>query len=386
MQATKPPDPPRPAAGGSARRVAALVRKELLQILRDPSSILIAGILPLLLLFLFGYGVSLDLKNVAVCVVVETPTPEASSFAASFVHSRFFAMREVRDRRACEADLVAGRIKGIVALPAPYSARAARGESSPIEVLVDGSDPNTAGLVQNYALGLWRTWLSQEQVSNAGAAAAPVTLVPRFWYNPAHESAQFLLPGLVAVNMTLIGTLLTALVMAREWERGTMEALMSTPIGTIELLAGKLAPYFLLGMAAMALSVGSAVLVFDVPFRGSFMALSAISAVFLLCMLAFGLLVSTLARNQFVASQAALIVGFLPAIMLSGFLFEISSMPAPIRILTYIMPARYFVPSLQTLFLVGDIAAILVPNGLAMAAITIVLLIAVGRVTRLRLD
>jgi ABC-2 type transport system permease protein len=384
MQATKRPDRRHRASFGPARRIAALVRKETLQILRDPSSILIAGILPLLLLFLFGYGVSLDLKNVAVCVVDETPTPDSASFAASFAHSRFFTMREVRDRRQCEADLVAGRIKGIIAVPAPFAARAARGEASPIEVLVDGSDPNTAGLVQNYVVGLWRTWLAVESVP--GAAAPPVTLVPRFWYNPAHDSAEFLLPGLVAVNMTLIGTLLTALVVAREWERGTMEALMSTPIGTLELLAGKLAPYFLLGMAAMALSVGAAVLVFDVPFRGSFAALGAISAVFLLCMLAFGLLVSTLARNQFVASQAALIVGFLPAIMLSGFLFEIASMPLPIRILTYVLPARYFVPSLQTLFLVGDVSAVLVPNGLAMAAIAAIVLIAVSRVTRMRLD
>jgi ABC-2 type transport system permease protein len=253
-------------------------------------------------------------------------------------------------------------------------------------VLVDGSDPNTASLVENYVTGLWLAWQAEEQVSSARDAAPPVTLVPRFWYNPAHESADFLLPGLVAVNMTLIGTLLTALVVAREWERGTMEALMSTPIATIELLVGKIAPYFVLGMASMALSVGASIYVFAVPFRGSFWALGLISAVFLLCMLAFGLLVSTLARNQFVASQAALIVGFLPAIMLSGFLFEIASMPLPIRLLTYALPVRYFVPSLQTLFLVGDVPAILVPNGLAMAGIAAVLLTAVGRITRLRLD
>jgi ABC-2 type transport system permease protein len=387
MRATKPPESPPPAGRGSpARRVFALARKELLQILRDPSAILIAGILPLLLLFLFGYGVSLDLKNVAVCVVVETPTLEATSFAASFAQSRFFSMREVRDRRQCEDDLVAGRVKGIIALPATFSRLAGRGETSPIQVLVDGSDPNTASLVQNYVMGLWRTWVAQEQTMRAMQAAAAVMAVPRFWYNPAHESAQFLLPGLVAVNMTLIGLLLTALVVAREWERGTMEALMSTPIGTLELLVGKLAPYFILGMAAMGLSVGAAVLVFGVPFRGSLAALSAISSVFLLCMLALGLLISTATRNQFVASQAALIAGFLPAIMLSGFLFEIASMPWPIRLITYAMPARYFVPSLQTLFLAGDIPAVLVPNGLAMGAIAAILLLAVARVTRLRLD
>jgi ABC-2 type transport system permease protein len=383
---TPPPDAAPRRGSGPGRRVLALARKELLQILRDPSAILIAGVLPLLLLFLFGFGVSLDLKNVAVCLVVESPTNEATSFAASFAHSSFFAMREVRDRRACEGDLVAGRVKGIVALPATFSRQAIGGETAPIQVLVDGSDPNTASLVQNYVTGLWHTWQSQQQIITAGAAAPTVTPVPRFWYNPAHESADFLLPGLVAVNMTLIGLLLTALVVAREWERGTMEALMSTPIGTFELLLGKLAPYFLLGMAAMGLSVGAAVVVFGVPFRGSVFALAAISSVFLLCMLALGLLISTAARNQFVASQAALIAGFLPAIILSGFLFEIASMPLPIRLLTYAMPARYFVPSLQTLFLAGDIGAVLVPNGLAMAGIAAILLAAVARVTRLRLD
>ena len=386
MRATKPPEAAGAGRGSRSRRVFALARKELLQILRDPSAILIAGILPLLLLFLFGFGVSLDLKNVAVCVVVENPTPEATSFAASFVQSRFFAMREVRDRRQCEADLVSGRVKGIIVLPATFSRRAEGGETAPIQVLVDGSDPNTASLVENYVMGLWRTWIAQEQLTRAVPAALGVMPVPRFWYNPAHESAEFLLPGLVAVNMTLIGLLLTALVVAREWERGTMEALMSTPIGTLELLVGKLAPYFVLGMAAMGLSVGAAVLVFGVPFRGSLLALCGISSVFLLCMLALGLLISTATRNQFVASQAALIVGFLPAIMLSGFLFEIASMPWPIRLLTYAMPARYFVPSLQTLFLAGDIPAVLVPNGAAMAAIAAILLAAVARVTRMRLD
>lgn len=383
---TTRPDPAAIKAASPARRIIALVGKEARQMLRDPSSVLIAGILPLLLLFLFGYGVSLDLKNVVVCVVVEAATPDADAFAASFAHSRFFAMRAVRDRRDCEPDLVAGRVKGIVALPAPFAARAARGEASPIQVLVDGSDPNTASLVANYVTGLWQSWLSEEQTSSAREAAPPVTVAPRFWYNPAHESAQFLLPGLVAVNMTLIATLLTALVVAREWERGTMEALMSTPIGVIELLVGKLTPYFLLGMTAMALSVGTAIYVFAVPFRGSFAALGAISAIFLLCMLSFGLLISTVTRNQFVASQAALIAGFLPAIMLSGFLFEIASMPLPIRILANLLPSRYFVSSLQTLFLVGDVRAVLLPNGLALAAIASVLLTAVGRITRLRLD
>jgi len=382
----KPREPQARAPGAPLRRIAALVRKETLQVLRDPSSILIGGILPLVLLFLFGYGVSLDLRRVPLCLAIETPSLAATSFAASFEHSGFFAPREVRDRRLCEEDLVGGRIKGIVVAAADFAAHIGREETAPLQVLVDGSDPNTASLIQNYVLGAWTNWAQMEPMSGVAAAPAPVMAVPRIWYNPEHESAQFLLPGLVAVNMTLIGMLLTALVVAREWERGTMEALMSSPLGALELLAGKLVPYFLLGMAAMGLSVGTAILVFGVPFRGSIAALGVMSTLFLLCMLALGLLISTVTRNQFVASQAALIAGFLPAIMLSGFLFEISSMPWPIRMLSYALPARYFVPSLQTLFLAGDIRAVLVPNGLALAGMAALLLAAVLLRTRLRLD
>ena len=378
---------PRVAGGWQrARRIFGLIRKETLQILRDPSSIMIAGVLPLLFLFIFGFAVSLDLDNVGICLVVEQPTPVATSFAAALTNSRFFAVRETRDRRACAGDLVAGRIKAIVVVPAWFAASTARGAPAAIQVLVDGSDPNSAGLVQNYIQGLWQNWLVQDGLERAAPIAPPVSVASRVWFNPAHESRNFLLPGLVAVIMTLIGTLLTALVVAREWERGTMEALMSTPIGIVELLIGKLAPYFILGMGAMVLSVAASVAIFAVPFRGSYTALAAVSAVFLICMLAFGLFISTVTRNQFVASQAALIAGFLPALLLSGFLFEIGSMPLPIRIIANALPARYFVPSLQTLFLVGDVGAVLLPNAAAMTGMAVVLLLATARVTRLRLD
>jgi ABC-2 type transport system permease protein len=373
-------------SSGRARRVAGLTRKETLQVIRDPSSIVIAVLLPLLLLFLFGYGVSLDLRRIAVCLVVEQPTAETGSFAASFTNSRFFDVRQSRDRRPCERDLVAGRNKGVVVLVSDFSTRSARGNDAPIQVLVDGSDPNTAGLIENYVQGVWENWVLQQRLTAGASPPAAVAIVPRVWFNPELSSRNFLLPGLVAVIMSLIGTILTALVVAREWERGTMEALMSTPLGILELLIGKLTPYFVLGMTAMAVSVAVSILVFGVPFRGSILVLAGVSAVFLLCMLAFGLLISTVARSQFVASQAALVVGFLPAVMLSGLIFEIDSMPLPIRLLTRILPARYFVPSLQTLFLAGDVGAVLVPNVLALAAIAAVLLLVTARNTRMRLD
>jgi ABC-2 type transport system permease protein len=376
---------------GSLRRVLGLIRKETLQIVRDPSSFLIAGLLPLLLLFIFGTGVSLDLRRVPVGVVVEQPTPETDTLLASFRNSRYFAVREARNRAEVEPDLVAGRLKGVIVLRADFGEKLGRGETAPVQVIVDGSDPNTAGLVQGYAQGVWQNWLQQEAASKAvlldrPSARAPVLPEPRFWFNPDVNSRDFLLPGAVAIVLTLIGTLLTALVVAREWERGTMEAVLATPASSRELLAGKIVPYFFLGMGAMGLSSVSAVFLFGVPFRGSVLALAGVSAAYLAVMLALGLLISTVTRNQFAASQVALIVGFLPAFELSGFIFEIDSMPAPIRLLTHFLPPRYFVSSLQTIFLAGDVPEVLVPNTLVLLGFAAVLFFALVRATRSRLE
>jgi ABC-2 type transport system permease protein len=376
---------------GKLRRIAALVRKEGLQILRDPSSFLIAGVLPLLLLFIFAYGVTLDLRRVPVGVVVEQATPETDSFLASFHNSRYFTVRLAHHRKEVEADLVSGRLKGVVVLPADFSDRLGRGETAPIQVLVDGSDPNTAGLVQLYVQGLWSNWVEQEAASRAGLADRPqaiplVRAEPRVWFNENFNSRAALLPGAVAIVLTLIGTLLTSLVVAREWERGTMEALLSTPVSPGELLLGKLVPYFVLGMGSMALSVSVTVFLLGVPFRASILALVAVSAAYLAVMLPLGLLISTVTRNQFAASLAAIISGFLPAFELSGFIFEIDSMPAPVRLLTSVLPARYFVSSLQTIFLAGDVASVLVPNGLVLVGMATVLFIALRWNTRVRLE
>jgi ABC-2 type transport system permease protein len=376
---------------GRLRRIAGLIHKETLQIFRDPSSFLIAGVLPLLLLFIFGFGVTLDLRRVPIAVVVEVATPETDSFLASFRNSRYFEVRFARHRGEVEEDLVSGRVKGVVVLAADFSRRLGAGDTAPIQVLVDGSDPNTAGLVMNYVQGLWNNWVQQESTSRADLVdrpqAAPLlSAEPRIWFNPELNSQYALLPGAVGIVLTLIGTLLTSLVVAREWERGTMEALLATPVTPGELLVGKVVPYFALGMIAMILSVAVTVFGFGVPFRGSVLALTALSSAYLLVMLGLGLLISTVTKNQFAASQAALIVAFLPAFELSGFIFEIDSMPAPIRLLAYLLPPRYFVSSLQTIFLTGDVASVLVPNGLVLLAMAAGLFLALIRATRVRLE
>lgn len=390
----EPRDPIKNTSTGTRawlRRVSGLVRKELLQILRDPSSYLLAVVLPLLLLFIFGQGVTLDLREVDIAVVVEQSTPEADSLLVSFCNSRYFTVTVARHRAEVEDLLVAGRIKGIVVLAADFTDRLGREETAPIQVLVDGSDPNTSGLVMNYVQGVWNNWLEQESLGNSNLVARtrvirPVSIESRYWFNPEVRSQNFLVPGSIAIIMSLIGTLLTALVVAREWERGTIEALMATPVGVTEFLLGKLIPYYLLGMGAMLISTVTAVVVFDVPFRGSLGALLIVSSTFLIAMLALGLLISTRTKNQFVASQTGLIAAFLPAFELSGFIFEVDSMPLPIRLLTHVLPARHFVPCLQTLFLVGDIASVLVPATLVLALMAGVLLTMLVRLTRMRLE
>lgn len=338
-------------------RLSALMHKEFLQMVRDPSSFLIAIILPLILLFIFGYGINLDSNTVRIGLVIEERTPDVMSLATSFTNSRFLEVNIGNDRREFEEDLVAGRLRGLVVIPRDFTAISMKGQKSAVvQVIADGSEPNIASFMQGYARGVLNNWLNYYLDDHGIELPGPrIDVISRFWYNPELKSRNFLIPGSIAIVMTLIGTLLTALVIAREWERGTMETLMATPVRTTEIILGKLIPYFVLGLVSMGLCWSIGVFFYGVPFRGSFSVLLAVSSLFLLCALGQGLLISTLARDQFVASQAAIISAFLPAFMLSGFVFEISSMPQIIQGLTYIFAARYFVTSLQTLFLVGNI-------------------------------
>jgi drug efflux transport system permease protein len=378
---------PAVSTGFSAKRLAALVRKESLQIVRDPSAILIAFALPVMLLFLFAYAVSLDVKGVRLGVVLESDSAAAQSLAAAFEATRYFEILPARDRREVVPELVASRIRGFVVIPQDFERRlSSRNRSeSLVQVITDGSQPNTANFVAGYSEGVVENWLAGRGAGNV-AGFLPVRFDPRFWFNPEIESRRFLIPGAIAIIMTMIGTLLTALVVAREWERGTMEAVMSTPAGILEILLGKLLPYFMLGVIATLVCAVISITLFDVPLRGSWAALLLLSSTFLVPALGQGLLISTLARNQFVAAQIALLSGFLPAMLLSGFIFEIDSMPVIIRAITHVVPARYFVSSLQTVFLAGDVWSVFLPNILAMLAIGGVFLGITARHSRKSLD
>jgi ABC-2 type transport system permease protein len=372
---------------GSRRRIKALILKEGFQIIRDPSSIIITAILPLLLLFLYGYGVSLDLNHLRIGLAMEDTCPDAQSFAKSLTDSKYFDVTIARDHRELTESILKGSIRGIVVIPSWFSSFRQRPSAvAPIQVIADGSEPNTANFVQNYVQGAYWNWLGQEAISNNLTGLPYVKSDTRFWYNEELESRFFLLSGSLAITMTLIGTLLTSLVVSREWERGTMEALMSTPVSIIEIVLSKFIAYFCLGMISMFICVIISVTVFGLPLRGSLWLLALVSAVFLFSALGTGLLISTYAKNQLVASQFASIIGFLPSYMLSGFLFEIASMPSFVRVLTFFIPARYFVRCLQTIFMVGNVGRLIFLNILPMLGIGIILFILTARKTVKRLD
>ena len=367
-------------------RLWAMIRKESLQVLRDPSSIAIAFIMPVVLLFLFGYGVSLDAKHIPVGIVIEQPDTTTQSLAGAFERSEFFRPQYFAVIQTAQQALKERKIDGIVWLRNNCSAQLLSGDEAPIGVIVNGVDSNQANITQSYIQGTWQAWLSHNAESRGQTLLMPVSLEQRVWFNAALSSRMFLVPGLIAIIMTLIGSLLTAMVVAREWERGTMEALMVTPLHRSEILAGKLIPYFVLGMGGMLFSVALAVWQFDVPLLGSFWVLMLSSALFMLVALAIGLLISIVSKNQFVAGQLAIIVTFLPAFILSGFLFDINTMPDWIQLITHLVPARYFVAILQTLFLAGDVWPVVLANMGALLIMSLFFFALVWRNFRKRLE
>ncbi len=357
----------------SIRRIVALIRKETLQVFRDPSSIAVGIVMPILLLVLFGYGLSFDVKNVPVALVMEESSADAMGAVSGFKLSDYFDATPVKTMAEAERLLLARQVNAIVRIPPDFARRVELGDAE-IQVVVHGTDANTARISLGYAQGAIGIWLAREVARGRPLLNTPIVAENRLWFNETNESTHFLVPGLIVLVMTLIGALLTSLVMAREWERGTFEALFVTPVHSGELLLGKIVPYFALGMIGLALSILGSKLLFGVPLRGSIPILVVVSMLYLLVALGIGLVISSVTKSQFVASQITLVVTFRPAMMLSGFMFDLRSMPLGIQIVTYIFPARYFVSVLQTLFLAGDIWSVILPNALVLALMAFLLM------------
>ena len=340
----------------SLRRLWAVARKEGLHIRRDPRSLGLAIGIPMLMLLMFGYALTLDVDRVPLVTWDQSGTPVSRDYLAEFTGSRYFSfVGAVANYRELERAIDRRDALIAVVIPPDFARRIQAGEAAPVQAIVDGSDSNTAAIVLGYTQAVTagfnqRIVLEQVQRLLGSQAAAPMELRPRVWFNADLKSRNFIIPGLIAVIMGLIAALLTSLTIAREWERGTMEQLISTPVKAPEIILGKLVPYFGIGMLDVLIAVLMAVFLFAVPLRGSVPLLFAMAALFIVGTLSQGILISTLARQQLLASQIAMISTFLPAFLLSGFMFAISNMPTVVQAITYIVPARYFVALVKGIY------------------------------------
>ena len=367
------------------RRIRALTLKETRQVIRDPSSIAIGCVVPLLMILLFGYGISLDINHVSVAVVDENDSADSTALIGAFRLSPYFRVTAVHSMAEAKTQMLNRTVDGVLRIQSDFARRRHSGGAE-VQILVNGSDANQARIMQGYAQGVVALWSAAQDGSKGAASVGPVIAVDRIWFNENNDSHYFLVPGLIVLVMTIIGAFLTAMVVAREWERGTLEALFVTPMRPGEFLISKLVPYFGLGMFGFVLCLLAGQFLFHVPLRGSLVLLCLASMIYLLVALGIGLLVSTLVKSQFLASQLAMTLTLMPAMMLSGFLYDLRSMPVFVRGITYAMPARYAVTLMQTSYLAGDVGSVVWPNLGVLAAIAATLLVLTRLATRKQLS
>jgi ABC-2 type transport system permease protein len=376
----------------SPTRMLAVARKEVLHIVRDVRSLFIVVVMPATLMLLFGYGVSLDLKHMPIYIYDQEGSQQSQDLLKHFQASPYFQVAGVVDNYAAVTHaLDDGSAKMGIVVPWNFSERLHDGGPVGVQALVDATDDNTANVLMGYAQAVVQGYSSQVQLDwlrqrGQPVQPQPVSVQTRTWYNEDLESSAFIVPGVLALVMSVIGAFLTSLTIAREWERGSMEQLISTPVTAMEIMLGKLTPYFVLGISDVAVCAAIAIAWFHVPFRGSYATLALASALFMIVVLSLGFFISVVAKNQFAASQIALIVTFLPAFLLSGFLFAIEQMPAPLQWITHIVPARYYVSVLKKIFLKGTPAAMLGADLIPLTVFTLILAIVATQAFHKRLE
>ncbi len=362
----------------------ALVKKEILQIVRDPSSIIISFVLPLISILIYMYGINLDFVTVNIGIKNDDNSPEVSQLINSFSSNQYINFEISDNMNDLTQKLVRSKIKGIVIIPNDFSNRLEQKQSAGLMVITDGSEVNTATHLQNYILQISNQWLATSKYLQL---MSPQIVNPqiRTWYNQDSNGYYFILPGSIAITMTLIGILLTALVVAREWERGTMESLLSSNVTRMHIVLGKYIPYFILGMLSMILNLILCIGIFQVPFHGSYLVLISVSALFLFASMGIGLLISTILKNQFFASQISIGIGFLPALLLSGLVFPISSMPEIFQHITRILPPRYYITFIESEFMAGTVPNVAIKSSIFLLLLGIILFVAVYKNTDVRL-
>ena len=349
-------------------RTLAVARKEWIQVRRDSRSLALAFGLPLFLLVFFGYAIQFDVEDIRLAVLDRSHTQESRRLTEVFQASGLFQVTEhLRADRDADDRLTRGKVTAVLQIPPDFASDLA-GRRAQVQLLLDGSDANTATIALGYADVLVADFARGETGDPAALDAVGIDPALRVWYNPTLESRNMIVPGLVAVIMAVIAALLTALTIAREWERGTMEQLVATPVGRLEVIAGKLLPYLVIGLVDVVFTVVCGVLLFDAPLRGSVVLLAVLTLVFLVGALGFGIFVSAAIRNQLTALQAALLGSMLPSLLLSGFLFDIDGMPLILKGVSYLVPARYFISVTRGIFLKGVGVEVLIGDALFMVA------------------
>ncbi|MDH5760640.1 MAG: ABC transporter permease subunit [Gemmatimonadota bacterium] len=349
-------------------RLLAMARKEWIQLRRDPRSMALAFVLPVFLLLFFGYAITWDVDDIPLAVLDQDRTAESRALTDAFVSSGYFTVTGYLGASAeVDATLVGGGARGVLTIPPRFQSDLTGGRGATVQLLLDGSDANTATIAQNYADAIvWRHALAAG-AGRSGRGPA-MRLEARIWYNPDLESRHMIVPGLIAVIMSIIAAMLTALTIAREWERGTMEQLASTPVRRTEVILGKLLPYVGIGLFDVLVTVLAGMFIFGTPLNGSPFLLAAMTVLFLVGALGLGIFISAAVKSQVLATQIAMVATYLPAVLLSGFLFDIASMPRFLRGVTYLIPARYFVTVTRAIFLKGVGIGVLWPQALFMLA------------------
>ena len=376
----------------SLTRLLAVARKEVIQIVRDSRSLMIVVIMPVTLMLLFGYGVNLDLKGLPIYVYDCDGSQQSQDLLKRFQATEYFHVaRVVNGYPAFARALDDGHAKMGIVIPWDFSQRLRSGGPVQVQALVDATDDNTANVLIGYAQAVVQGYSSEVQINwlrERGQSLQPaaVSVETRTWYNEDLESSAFIVPGVLALVMSVIGAFLTSLTIAREWERGSMEQLISTPVSAMEIMLGKLAPYFVLGIFDVIVCAAIAIYWFQVPFRGSYLTLMVSSTLFMVVVLSLGFFISVVAKTQFAASQIALLVTFLPAFLLSGFLFSIDQMPVALQWITRIMPARYYVSLLKQIFLKGTPTAMLYADLIPLAIFALLLALLATRAFHKRLE
>jgi ABC-2 type transport system permease protein len=362
------------------RRVLAIIRKEALQITRDSRSLMIVLLMPLMLMTVLGYGVNLDIKHLRVLVYDREGSQASQNLLKQFQNSEYFAVvGTVTNYRDLATAIDDGRCQLGIVIPHDFSQLLADGRPAAVQAVVDGSDQNTAQIAIGYAqaviAGYGQALLAEYFARNRlGAIPPAITVEQRTWFNEDLESKNFIVPGVAAIVMAVIGTLLTSLTIAREWERGTMEQLISTPVTALEIIVGKLVPYFAIGLFDTLVCVVIAVTWFAVPFRGSIAVLFVGAGLYLIVIQGLGFWISVVTRNQLAASQIGLLAGFMPSMLLSGFTFPIEQMPAGVQPVTIIVAARYFIVILKSVFLKGNGLGALAVPALALALYAVIVI------------